>query len=175
VNWLDMVCFVPLAVLSNTALPLSFDPVLIYFASRQSPSAAFALALIGSVCAGLAAAADVQLLKYVRTKTSDRWLAWMPHWRGRRLYVLTFLFALLPLPFSVVRLAVVRHSPETLSYGAAVALGRLPRYLLTVSLWGVLGLPARSSEILFCAGLIFAMIQMCTRRGLAVASIKNLP
>jgi uncharacterized membrane protein YdjX (TVP38/TMEM64 family) len=59
-------------------------------------------------------------------------LKWLPYWSGRRFYVLTFLFALMPLPFSVVRLALVRHQPRIAPYAAAILLGRLPRYILIV-------------------------------------------
>ena len=48
-NWIDLICFVPLAVLCNTVLPVPFDPVLIFFASRQSTGHAMAFALLGLI------------------------------------------------------------------------------------------------------------------------------
>lgn len=149
--WLDLLFFLPLAVLSNTAFPLAFDPVLIYFASRHTMSAACAMAVSGSLCAGLAGVADAKLLGHFRGRVSGQWLAWLPDWRGRWFYVLTFLFALLPLPFSVVRLAVLRQQPSPTLYGLAVILGRLPRYLLTVFFWRSLALPAWSNLVLLLA------------------------
>ena len=128
----DLVVFLSLAVLCNTSLPVAFDPVLIFYAASHTMHAACAFATAGSLCAGLAGVADVKLLGHVQTHVSEKWLKWLPYWRGRRFYVLTFLFALLPLPFSVVRLAVLRHQPGIVPYGLAIILGRLPRYLLVV-------------------------------------------
>jgi membrane protein YqaA with SNARE-associated domain len=164
VTWLDLLLFLPLAFLSNTALPLSFDPVLIYFASRTSISGASALALIGGICAGAGAVADVTLLRCLRRKTSERWLGWMPYWKGRRFYVSTFFVALLPLPFTIVRLAVLRHPPRSIPYAIAVGLGRLPRYLATVYLWAKLGLPSGSNEAFLLAGLMVAILQIIRGR-----------
>src|SRR5262245_13312798 len=102
---MDWLCFIPLAVLCNTALPLAFDPVLIFFASREGPGEAWSLALIGSVCAAFAAFADVKLLGWLHTRSPEKWLAWIPRCQGWRFYLFTLAFAFLPLPFSVVRLA----------------------------------------------------------------------
>ena len=163
-NWLDLIVFVPLAVLCNTVLPVPFDPVLIYFASRQTPGSAVALALAGSICAGLAAAADLTMCRQVHSRTREKWLCLLPLWKGRRFYVLTFLFALLPLPFSVVRLAVLRHPPKMVPYQITVAMGRLPRYLLTISLWPNLGLPPSSCIVLLGLGAAYAVIQSLRSR-----------
>src|SRR5262249_51965568 len=121
---LDLLVFIPMAVLCNTAFPFSFDPVLLGYASTHSPRAGFVFAACASVCAGLAGIADTRLLRHAKLHVSDRWLKWLPLWRGRRFYILTFLFALMPLPFSVVRLAVLRHQPCVIPYALAVALGR---------------------------------------------------
>jgi uncharacterized membrane protein YdjX (TVP38/TMEM64 family) len=158
-NWLDLVCFVPLAVLCNTVVPIPFDPVLIFFASRQPPGEAQAFALVGSVCAGVAAAFDVTLFRRFRQRTPGKWLKFLPNWDGRRAYVLTFLFALLPLPFSIVRLAVLRNPPRVIPYQVSVALGRLPRYVATVVLWQSLKLPAGSGFLLLVLGVAIGALQ----------------
>ena len=163
-NWLDLIVFVPLAVVCNTVLPVPFDPVLIYFASRQTPGSAGALAFAGSICAGLAAAADLTMCRQLHRHTREKWLHLLPLWKGRRFYVLTFLFALLPLPFSVVRLAVLRHPPKMVPYQITVAMGRLPRYLLTISLWPNLGLPPSSCIVLLGLGAAYAVIQSLRSR-----------
>ena len=133
--WLDLLFFLPMAVLCNTAFPISFDPVLIAYASTHSLHAGYVFAIIGSLCAGLAGVADAKLLGCAQGHVSERWLKWLPYWHGRRFYVLTFFFAVMPLPFSVVRLAVLRHQPQIVPYVAAVILGCLPRYILTVVFW----------------------------------------
>lgn len=157
-NWRDLIFFLPFAVLSNTSLPLTFDPVLIYFSSREGAHP-FELATIGSVCAGVAAVVDLTFLSWLHRKRTDHWPAWMPYWRGRRFYVFTFLAAFLPVPFWIVRLAVLRHPPETIPYGLAVSLGRLPRYLLTVALWPALGLPTGSAGILLGVALSIPLVR----------------
>ena len=131
--WLDLLMFLPLAVLSNTAFPLSFDPVLIGFASTHSLRAGVVFAACGSLCAGLAGIADTRLIGRARLQVSGRGLKWLPYCRGRWFYVFTFLFALLPLPFSVIRVAVLRSNPSTLPYSLAIIFGRLPRYLLVIA------------------------------------------
>jgi membrane protein YqaA with SNARE-associated domain len=128
--WVDLLSFIPLALLCNTSFPVAFDPVLMAFVATHSPHAAWIFALCGSICAGVAGVADSRMLREARRHVSDKWLKWLPFWQGRRFYLLTFTFALLPLPFSVVRLAVVRNRPRMIPYGLAIVLGKLPRYLL---------------------------------------------
>jgi hypothetical protein len=159
VNWLDLIVYIPLAVLCNTVVPLPFDPVLIFFASRQSTCGACVLALTGSICAAFAIVADIRLIRYVHQRTPEKWLSLLPAWQGRKIYVLTILFALLPLPFTVVRLAALRHPPKMIPFQIAVALGRFPRYLLTVLLWPSLGLPANSAALLLGLCVAYALIR----------------
>jgi len=135
--WMDLLFFAPMAILSNTSLPIAFDPVLIAYVATHSTRAACAFAVAGSICAGLAGIADAKFLGLVRGRVSDRWLKWLPSWQGRGFYLFTFLFALMPLPFTVVRLAVVRYRPHALLYSLVIFLGRLPRYLLVVFLFSV--------------------------------------
>jgi hypothetical protein len=162
-NGPDLICFLVLAFLCNTALPLSFDPVLIFFASRGSSSAAYVLALVGSVCAGLAAVADVRVSRSLQTSQYGRLLATLPNLDGVRFYVLAFLVALSPLPFSIVRLAVLRRPPETVPYAFAVGLGRLPRYLLTVTLWSALAFTSRSAAVLLFGIAVLTIIASAFR------------
>ena len=130
----EWVCFITLAVLCNTALPIPFDPILIVFGWNRGFSGACAVAIVGSLCANVGALADIKLGREVQSRVSKKWLRWMPHWTGRRAYLLFFLFALLPLPFSIVRLAVVRNPPRLVPYQIAVTMGRIPRYLIALLL-----------------------------------------
>ena len=159
-SWLEAVVYVPLAFFSNTALPMAFDPVLIHFAAHHSTASACIFALVASAGAGLAAATDIKLLDWFHRRGSGEWPRWLPHWRGRTFYLWTFLFALLPLPFAVVRLALLRHPPEMVRYCLAVSLGRLPRYLATVFLWPVLGLPSGTTGILLGAVVFVAALKL---------------
>ena len=161
-NWPVLAAFVPLAILCNTAVPIPFDPVLIAFASRLGRGAAVELALIGSLCAGVAAALDLTLFKNIRSRTSgrtsERWVRFLPLWSGRGAYALTFLFALLPLPFSIVRMAMLRNPPKMIPYLLSVALGRLPRYFVTIQLWRAIPWTTRG-RLFFCVfGLLITAI-----------------
>src|SRR5262245_57163839 len=141
--WLDLAIFLLLAILCNTAFPMPFDPVLIYFASRHTRMDEVVLAIAGSICAGVSGAGEAKVLGILNRSIPQKWTQTLsPNWRGRRFYALTFLFALLPLPFSVVRLAVLRRQPRILPYGLAIVLGRLPRYVLTIVFCRGLGLPS---------------------------------
>jgi membrane protein YqaA with SNARE-associated domain len=133
-NGLEWSCFIALAILCNTALPIPFDPVLIVFGAGHGFAGACVIAVIGSLCASVGAVADIKLGRGVHRRVSEKWFRLMPYWTGWRAYVLFFLFAFLPLPFSVVRLAVVRNPPRLVPYQIAVTLGRLPRYLLAILL-----------------------------------------
>jgi membrane protein YqaA with SNARE-associated domain len=156
-NWVDWICFVSLAVLCNTMFPLPFDPVLILFASGQPSEPVIPMALASSICAGAAAALDVALFRHFHQRAPARWLRLLPHWRGRRIYVLTFLCALLPLPFSIVRLAIVRHPPAIIPFQVSVALGRFPRYLGVLLLWPSLRLPPGGAIVLLAVVVAFGV------------------
>jgi membrane protein YqaA with SNARE-associated domain len=158
-TWLDLL-YLPPAFLCNTAFPLGFDPVLIHFASQHSTTSAYIYAVIASAFAGVAAVVDVRTLSWFHRRASSKWPAWLPHWRGRRFYAWAFLFAMLPLPFAIVRFAILREPPEMFPYGLAVTLGRLPRYVLTVALWPVLGLPSGTAGILLGIGVFAAGLKL---------------
>src|SRR5215831_7631250 len=118
--WLDLAIFLLLAMLCNTVFPIPFDPVLIYFASRYTRMDQVVFAIAGSICAGLSGAGEAKVLRILNRTIPHKWMqALSPNWRGNRFYALTFLFALLPLPFSVVRVAALQRLPRMLPYGLA--------------------------------------------------------
>jgi len=49
--------------------------------------------------------------------------------------------ALLPIPYTTVRLALLRVRPRALLYALIVSVTRLPRYLVIIRLWQTLALP----------------------------------
>jgi len=158
--WLDLTEFVLLALLCNTIFPIPFDPVLIYFASRHAGMDAVVFAIVGGICAGLSGAGEAKALGVLNSyATHSRLRALLPHWYGFRFYVLTFLFALLPLPFSMVRLAVLQYRPRVVSYAVAIVFGRLPRYLLTIVLWRGLGFPSWVNAGILLSAAAFAALK----------------
>ena len=153
--WRDFFLFWPLAVLTNTAFPFPFDPVLIYFAGRH-PALTGVFAVGGSLCAAAAGVIDAKLMGKAGGWVPAPCARFIPEWGGVRFYALTFIFAFAPLPFSVIRVAILRGRPRPLLYGAAVGLGRLPRYLMTVYLWRSLTQPgwAKAAALLSIAALV---------------------
>jgi MprA protease rhombosortase-interaction domain-containing protein len=154
-NWLDAVCFLPLAFICNTALPVPFDPVLIYFASHHDSKATFFFAAAASICAGLAAVAETGVLKSLGSKIGFDDGGQFT--RTSSFYFFAMLVALLPLPFSIVRLAVLRNPPKRFPYGLAVVLGRFPRYLVTAGLWHAIHLPSWTAVLLLIGASGFAL------------------
>jgi hypothetical protein len=135
----ELVLFVPLAILANTALPFSFDPILLGFAGRHA-AAGWGFAIIGSICAGVGAVLDAVLLsRLLPGRFRSAAGAGGP---GRKWFcVWAALIALTVLPFTTVRVGLLRARPHPLAYGLAVAAGRLPRYLLMVRLWQLAATP----------------------------------
>src|SRR5207244_1418112 len=89
------------------------------------------LAIVGAACAGVAALVDAWLLgRFARAAAP------------RSFYLLAALYAAAPLPFSTIRLLLVRERPRATRYAAIVAGARLPRYLVVAHLGRRLALPA---------------------------------
>ena len=158
---LALMLFVPLALATNTALPIPFEPVLLLFA-EATPRHAWLFVLLGAACSGAAAGAELSVLGQVRAAVPPAWLAWVPRGRGRSFHVWTALMAASPIPFSVVRLAVVGQTPRPVPYALAVAAGRLPRWALTLWAWQALALPAWANAAL--GALIAALVLAALRR-----------
>jgi hypothetical protein len=138
----DLLLFIPLAVLANTAFPLPFDHVLLWFASGHTFAEACVFAGFGSGCAGVAALVDVTLIGALGRHWSSREGPPAPVPLARqRFYVAAFLVALLPIPFTTIRLALLKIRPRPLLYALIVSVARLPRYLVIIRLWQTLALP----------------------------------
>lgn len=130
----DLITYLPLAVWCNTVAGPPFDPVLLWYAGRHPLPAAWILIALGSLAAGAGAALEAGLL---RAGTAAEPIA-----RPRpRFYLMAFLVAASPVPFSLARAASIRHWPRPWPYALAVAFGRFPRYAATVALWAVLSPP----------------------------------
>src|SRR5262245_56892403 len=124
--WREALIFISLALLSSTAFPLSFDPVLIYFASGHSLQQASIFAVGGSLCAGIAGIADLKLLGWLKRLVPGKLIFQFPNCKGRWFYLLISLLAFSPLPFFLVRLAILDRKANPFLYGLAIGLGRLP-------------------------------------------------
>ena len=155
----ELLLFIPLAVLTNTVFPVPFEPVLLWFAGRAAAGEVWIYPGVGSACAGLGAALDANVVGAVSRR-----------WRGRkgiggelpragaRFYLGAFLAALLPIPFTMIRLTLLRVRPRLPLYGLTVAGARLPRYLLTVVLWRSLAPPGWVAGALLCGTVGYLLL-----------------
>jgi hypothetical protein len=60
---------------------------------------------------------------------------------GRRFYVAVVLVALLPIPYTTIRIALLSVRPRPLVYAPIVSLAGPPRYILIIGVWRGLALP----------------------------------
>jgi uncharacterized membrane protein YdjX (TVP38/TMEM64 family) len=125
--------YIPLALWCNTVAGPPFDPVLLWYAGGRGLSAAWLFIVVGSLCAGAGAALEAGLVRVGRGASAAA---------PRRFYLMAFLVAASPVPFSLARAAAIAHRPRPWPYALAVAAGRLPRYVALVALWDVLAPPA---------------------------------
>ena len=171
--------FLALALVTNTALGPPFDPVLLWYAGGRPWPESWAFVCAGAVCAGLAGVLEALLVARLgarRTGPPDRRTA---GWRGgRAFYLFTAAISASPLPFTLVRVAALARRPHPLAYGAAIAVGRVPRYAVTVLLWHTFGLSNGVLAALGAAALAPVALRRllrspagraCTRIGSAAA------
>lgn len=138
---LEVVAFLGLGVLANTVFPMPFEPILVAFSGGTGREAMALLCLAGSLCAGLAALVDAGCFGVVRRRLNRR----LPRTDERqatfRFYAFAATAAMLPIPFTLVRAALLHTRPQPFLFAAIVAAARYPRYLVTVFAWGALALP----------------------------------
>ena len=116
--------FAVLAVSTNTWVPVPFETVLFYYLAEY-PDSTVLLVVMGSVCAPIGGLIDLGVATWIRKRAfSQEKVA------GVRFYSIAFLFALLPLPFSIIRASLFRIRPKPALYATAILTGRFFRYLL---------------------------------------------
>lgn len=162
--WRDLLLFAPLAVVTNTGLPLPFEPVLLYFAAPYPLRWASVFVLGGSLCAGIAGILDVWMMGLLRGFVPAAWISRLPACRGGWFYAWTAVLAASPLPLTLVRVAILRARPDPLLYGLAVTLGRVPRFLATLYVWQALAPPPQLNVLLLVAGLLLPLCASRPRR-----------
>jgi len=129
VTALELLAFSVLAILTNTVIPVPFEPVLLAY-SAGAGDRVWPLALLGSACAGIAAVIDAGIMRAVRSGLDPR-SGTRPR-AGVGFHAIVVACALLPLPFVLVRASLIRARPRVAGYAVAVAVGRLPRYVVTL-------------------------------------------
>ena len=136
----ELAVFVPLAIVTNTLVPFPFDYVLLWFSANTSFAHSMWLASLGAACAGVGALIDVWLLHRFgeRVLRSTRYT---PIAARRSFYAIAALYALLPLPYSGVRVLLLRERPNRFAYAGVTAAARWPRFVLIAQLGRSLFMP----------------------------------
>lgn len=120
-TWLlELLAFVPAMIATNTPFPLPSDAVLLAFTSGRAPWLAIVFALVGAVCAGIGGLVELRIAAAVAPERTPV---------RRSFYVLVACVAALPIPFTAIRLLLLRGVPRPAAYASAIAFGRAPRYL----------------------------------------------
>jgi membrane protein YqaA with SNARE-associated domain len=153
--------FAALAIVTNTAFPYPFEPVLLVFAEGAGPRAIVLLSGTASVAAGVAALIDYHLLGALRNKLFAKGARDLHRWW---FYAGVFATALLPIPYTVTRAALLRGRPNPLLFAATVTLARFPRYVLTIRLWHLVAPPAWILAALVVLGILMAVHMLRKRR-----------
>ncbi len=129
----ELLAFVPAMIAANTPFPIPSDAVLLAFAGGRPPAFVVALATVGAICAGVGGLIELRLAAaIVPSRDPVRW--WF--------YPVVVGAAALPLPFTSIRILLLRSAPRPLPYAAAIAIGRFPRYLAEAFLVAHLTTPA---------------------------------
>jgi drug/metabolite transporter (DMT)-like permease len=158
--WLEVLLLIPIAIFTNTALPVPFDPLLMIWA--QSGINMFLLALTAALCAGIGSILDVRLARALGRNN-------IRHGREAvALYCATFVCALLPLPFSIIRVSLIQWTPSAILFAVVVTGGRFPRYLLILHLGRTLPV----SPLLYAVPLFLLFCGVFLRKQFAVKSLR---
>jgi len=156
----DLLLFAPLAVLTNSTIPIPFEPVLLWATAERSTRLMVAFCVLGAVCAAAAGLLDRGLLGAVGRRACAEVRGPAPRW----FYAMAFTCALLPIPFMPVRVALVRFEPHRLGYAATIFAARLPRYLAITLVWGFVSPPAWVTTLVVLASVVGGLVVWLRRR-----------
>jgi membrane protein YqaA with SNARE-associated domain len=138
---IDWLVFTVVAVVSNTPLPIAFDPVMLQFARTHPGDEAWVAAVVGALGAGAGGMSEMVAFRLLRRPLPDFAKAVrVPS--ARWFYPWTAAMALTPIPFTVVRVAACVGRARPGPYGLAIAAGRLPRHAAIVYLASTLTFPS---------------------------------
>ena len=152
---LELLVFVPAMIATNTPFPLPSDAVLLAFAGGREPALAIVFATVGAICAGIGGLVELRLASAIVAHRE-------PVRRG--FYGLVVLGAALPIPFTTIRLLLLRSAPRPAAYASAIAIGRYPRYLAEAFLVAQFATPAWLSVASIAGALIVLAIYRWRRR-----------
>lgn len=149
--WLGLYC-----VPTNSIFPLPHEPGVLYFAQLYDPLAITIVATAASVVMSFADYAMVEAwMRHPRLGAVQhtRIFRWAVRWMQRYPFAIITLFALTPLPISVVRILAPASGYPVWRYVAAQIVGRLPRFYVLAWLGAVIHFPAWTLVIMFAVML----------------------
>jgi hypothetical protein len=138
---MDWLAFIVLSVVSNTPIPIAFDPIMLEFARTHAPDQAWTAAVVGAIGAGVGGTFEMFAFRAVRRQYPNVGRGFPKAPSGRWFYPWTVAMALMPIPFTVVRVGAYLSLARPGLYGLAITAGRLPRHAAIVALSSALTLP----------------------------------
>jgi membrane protein YqaA with SNARE-associated domain len=139
---IDWLVFTVVSVVSNTPIPIAFDPVMLQFARTHPGNQAWIAAVVGALGAGLGGMSEMVAFRLLRRPRAGAVTGVRRVPSGPWFYPWTAAMALTPIPFTVVRVAASLGRARPGPYGLAIAIGRLPRHAAIVYLASTLTFPS---------------------------------
>lgn len=156
-SWVELASFIGLGILTNTAFPIPFEPVLLAFGSGLPGSSALLVCALGSLCAAGGALVDAACFGLVRRGQWGAGSQGRERLAGRNFYLLAAAAGILPVPFTFVRAALLRVRPRPLLFAGIVGAMRFPRYVVTIQVWTALALPEWAGWALTGAAMVIGL------------------
>ena len=153
--WWALIAFIALAILTNSVFPVPFEPFLVFFSERTRPEHLIALSVFGSLGAGAAGFIDIRVMKRIGAWWRRRPESQPDDYHRVWFYLMVLGAAIFPIPYTVVRIALAKGSPNPWVYAAVIAVGRFPRYVLIVNAWEILAPPTWVSPALVIITLLY--------------------
>ena len=119
---IDWLAFITLSVLSNTPIPLAFDPIMLEFARTHPSEQAWTAAVVGAIGAGVGGTFEMFAFRVLRRQYPNGGRGFFKAPSGPWFYPWTAAMALTPIPFTVVRVAAYLIQARPGLYGLAITL-----------------------------------------------------
>jgi membrane protein YqaA with SNARE-associated domain len=139
---IDWLVFTVASVVSNTPVPIAFDPVMLQFARSHPGDQAWMAVVVGALGAGVGGMSETVAFRFLGRPLPVLATAVRLVPSGPWFYPWTAAMALTPIPFTVVRVAACLGHARPGLYGLAIVVGRLPRHAAIVYLASTVVFPS---------------------------------
>lgn len=143
---------------SNSVFPIPHEPGVLYFAKFYDPLGIAIAATVASVVVSFADYAIVEAaMRHPRMNRAVNagLFRWAVKWMKRWPFIIVFLFSLVPLPISVIRVLAPASGYPIGRYAVAQILGRMPRFYALAWLGQAVEFPTWLLIVMFVA--LFAL------------------